>query len=362
MTIGYDAKRLFHNKTGLGVYSRQLLTGLVKFYPNHKYVLFSKAPNKSPYYKDFMSYPIVQSRAPLWRSWGVNKSIKNHHCQIYHGLSHELPIGIKGTGVATIVTMHDVIFKVDPGLYPAVDRWTYDKKWNHACRVADRIIAISEQTKRDLCHYYQVDPSKIHVIHPPFGAAHKEVDHQKIKKKYRLPDQFFLYVGALTKRKNVIVILRAMALQKPTHRMPLVIVGAGREKSALLRYASTKNLDNLLIFLGHLDRRELAGLYQLSIALIYPSLYEGFGLPIVEAIQNKTGVITSNISSMPEALGPGGLTADPTDERDILAKMEKMAGDSDLRADLIHAGTSHIKSFSIENIARKHIELYQSLL
>jgi glycosyltransferase involved in cell wall biosynthesis len=270
MIIGFDAKRLFHNDTGLGMYSRLLVQGLHEIFPKEQYILFAQSPSKSRHREAFETLPIVSSDRPLWRSWGMTREIKQLKCDLFHGLSHELPIGIKKTGSKSIVTIHDLIFKTDPQLYPVVDRLVYNLKWKHSCHQADRIIAVSEHTKRDICHYYQVAPDRISVIPPPVTQITTSLDPQETLSQYSLPEQFYLSVGSLTPRKNVLGILKAMLTLSPGNRIPLVIVGQGSQKAALQNFVKKHHLEKLVIFVGHISNDQLANFYQLAHALIYP--------------------------------------------------------------------------------------------
>jgi glycosyltransferase involved in cell wall biosynthesis len=362
MTIGFDAKRLFHNDTGLGTYSRVLLQALGKYYPDHRYLLFAKSPEKSRYFAAFEKFETISSTRALWRTKGMVREIKAEGCEIYHGLSHELPIGIQQTDTKSIVTIHDVIFKTEPHLYPALDRMVYNLKWKHSCQKADIIIAVSEQTKRDLCSYYQVAPQKIRVIPPPIADKIILSDGMEVAKRYHLPQLFYLAVGSITPRKNLLSILKAMLMIDKKKRIPLVIVGRGPQERELKNFVLRNKLDQLVIFVGYITDDELPNFYQLAFALIYPSLYEGFGIPIVESLRNKRPVITSNTSSMPEAAGPGALLINPNQPSEIAENMLKLLSDQKCYDQLVDEGYVYTERFSPERICQTQMELYQSLL
>ena len=172
MKIGFDAKRAFFNPTGLGNYSRTLISSLSNRFPDHEYFLYSpKVSHNGLFSADTNNLQLripaglIAKLAPaLWRSYGMNRTLKQDKLDLYHGLSHELPAGIKKTKIPSVVTIHDLIYLRYPKYYPAMDRWVYDKKFRHSCRVADRIIAVSEQTRRDLIEFFNVIPEKITVI------------------------------------------------------------------------------------------------------------------------------------------------------------------------------------------------------
>jgi len=362
MRIGFDAKRLFHNDTGLGVYSRQLVEGLSDAYPEHQYVLFAGNVGKSDYSNRFSDYEIISSSRPLWRSYGMSRDIRMQKCDIFHGLSHELPMGIDRKKVRTVVTIHDLIFKVEPELFPYIDRKIYDLKWKHSCRVADVIVSVSEHTKADLCKFYGVDANKIIVVPPAVSLLPSQRDEKAVLRKYRLPPRFHLYVGSLTKRKNVISILRAMSMQHSDDRLPLVVVGKGPEKQDLLDFAKEEGISEEVYLPGYVDEEDLGMLYRLAYSMIYPSFYEGFGLPIVESLLSKTPVITSNVSSMPEAAGPGGILVDPSRPDEIAHAMSSLIHDQVLYGKLVTAGYEHALQFSPSNLCSRMMQIYADLI
>ncbi len=362
MIIGFDAKRLFHNHTGLGVYSRLLVGGLRNSYPDEQWILFAKNAKKSAYWPDFQQFRIKGSSAPLWRSWRICDQIRDEQCDIYHGLSHELPTGIEKVNVRTVVTIHDVIFKVDPQLYSWVDRQIYDFKWRHSCNTADVIVVVSRHTGEDLIRYYGVDETKIRVIGPPVELPENGPDPGVVRKQYALPKEFFLYVGSLSKRKNVLSILKAMRAIRPDIRVPLVIIGTGREQKFLESYCKQHSLDNRIVFLGHISREHLAVIYRLAHALIYPSYYEGFGLPVVEALRSRTPVITSNTSSLPEAAGPGGILVDPASPGQLAEAMQRLMEDTLLHSQLAEEGYLHSLQFTTDTVCRQQMALYREML
>ncbi|MCB0688745.1 MAG: glycosyltransferase family 4 protein [Saprospiraceae bacterium] len=360
MTIGFDAKRLFHNHTGLGVYSRLLVKGLEKLHPSLEIILFDANPGKS-LYKDFETFPVIHSKKILWRSWRMTRDIVKSQCDIFHGLSHELPVSLQHTGVKSVVTIHDVIFLRYPQLYPWPDRKIYAWKWKHSCRIADRIIAVSQQTRADLCHYYQVDEGKIDVIPPPVAIENSAIDLKEFRASENLPSDFLLSVGSLTERKNISLIIEALVALNKEERIPLVIVGTGSQKNKLESLVRKHRLEGMVIFRDHVPTNKLPGYYQAATAFIYPSIYEGFGLPIVESLLNKTPVITSAISAMPEAAGPGALYIDPFDSESLTEAIRKIENDSELRQRLSSDGYQHSLQFAPEVICQKQWEVYKKV-
>lgn len=372
--LGYDAKRLFHNATGLGNYSRTLLTNLRAAHPEYSYYLYSPRLSKHAYtlpFHDTTAYTLRQARGSirtLWRSYGVVNELQRDGIDLYHGLSHELPYGLGRAGIKSVVTIHDLIYRRHPEWYPAVDRWIYDRKVRHACRQADRIIAISAHTQRDIVEYYGIDPARIDVVYqscdPLFytddaGAPEGGLD------RYRLPAEYLLFVGSLTPRKNLPLILRAYLLLPEADRLPLVIVGrGGRYREEILQTPAYRSLHPLLHWIDDLDdNRLLKLLYRRSRALLYPSHYEGFGLPVAEALLSGTAVITSKVSSLPEAGGPGALLVDPDRAEDMAAAIRQIMGDDALRDRLIEEGRAYARTtFGAEATTRALVRSYRRAL
>lgn len=364
MRIGVDAKRLFFNQTGLGVYSRLLLEGMISHAPEHEYILYATSPEKSPFYHSFSRYPMRSSKRPFWRSWGIVEDINKDQCDIYHGLSHEIPFNSRNLKCKSVVTIHDTIFKVSPELYSPIDRWIYDKKWKHSCRNANLIVSVSKHTKNDIIEYYQADPERIKVIPPPvdFNAQVSASKLDDVRSSFNLPNEFLLFVSSITARKNLSGLLKALQMMPPGDRPPLVIVGTGNQESILRQYVAAHDLSKEVHWVGHVNNSELPAFYHLATALVYPSFYEGFGLPIVEALLCDTPVITSKTSSMPEAAGPGALLINPHEPETIKEAICRLLSDKNLQFQLANRGHIHATQFSRNRIASKMLEAYNDLL
>ena len=205
MNIGFDAKRAYHNSTGLGHYSRNLLHSLSEYYPEHAYYLFNpKEANRFQLNGNNLHEILPQGFlnklfSSGWRSSWVKGDLKKLKIDLYHGLSHEIPVGINKTGIRSVVTIHDLIHERFPGQYNKIDVKIYNKKFRYACANADKIIAISEQTKKDIIEFYKTPEEKITVCYqscnPAFGKEVSADEKRKVKEQYGLPEQFFLYVG-----------------------------------------------------------------------------------------------------------------------------------------------------------------------
>ncbi len=383
MHIGYDGKRAFQNKTGLGNYIRSLIATLTNYYPANQYTLF--APKETELFNPD-AFPHVQAIFPqskfyntfpaLWRRWGMVKAIEKSGIDIYHGVSNELPHGIENTNIKTVVTVHDIIFERFPETYHFDERYVDRWKTKHACRVADGVIAISEQTKKDLVEYYKVPAEKIFICYqncnPIFERTVDDEEKSLIKKRYNLPDQYFLFVSSIAPRKNLIAICKALALLKGKINIPLVIIGNGKkEKEEAKSFMAANGISNLLILLNELPQAkesnfttaaDFPAIYQQALTLIYPSIFEGFGRPLLEALWSSTPVISSNTSSLPEVAGDAALYFSP-DDIDALAKhMHRVATDKALVINLKERGLKRAQHFTGEKHSQSIMEVYKKLL
>jgi len=382
MNIGYDGKRAFQNKTGLGNYSRSLLSILNRYFPALQYNLF--APKKTNLFDidSHQNFHIIKPQnffykkfPSLWRRIGIVKQIDLAHLDIYHGLSNELPKNIEKLNIKTVVTIHDLIFERFPETYHFDERYTHRWKIKRACKIADEVIAISEQTKNDLIEFYGVSPQKISVCYqscnPIFEKTISEIEKNNIKRKYQLPDQYFLFVSSITARKNLISICRAMIVLKDILPIPLVIIGDGKkEKNEVKQLMKENGIEQRLIFLNEFSEAkedcfttaaDFPAIYQQALALIYPSIFEGFGLPILEALWSRLPVICSNVSSMPEVAEDAALYFAPDDSNQLAQHLQAIASDQQLVKILKDKGREQAKKFSTENYANQIIKIYKSL-
>lgn len=371
--IGFDAKRLFNNFTGLGNYSRTLVANLATYYPEHAYFLFTPkiSPQEETHFFEndpLFSVQTAKGRfAPLWRMRGMVKDLKKHDIQLYHGLSHELPLKINQNDIRTVVTIHDLLFKRFPHQYSPIDRNIYNGKFRYACEHADRVVAISEATKRDIIHYYSIAPEKIQVIyqscHERFMQTKSEATIRKVLGHYGLPADFLLYVGSVIERKNLLTIVKSMELLRPSFRLPLVVVGGekGVYRNQVKNYIASRNLQDLIYFVQP-ESKDLPALYQQASVFLYPSFGEGFGIPILEALFSKTPVITSNVSSLPEAAGPDSFLVNPSDPDAIRQGIEGILGDDQFRNQMIEKGYLYAQQFRGEPLTHEMMTLYEQLL
>ncbi len=382
MNMGFDAKRAYHNGTGLGHYSRTLIRSLAEYFPQHEYYLFNPKPsdlfhlNAKNIYEVLPSKLLHKTLSSLWRTAWIKNDLEKNEIDIYHGLSNEIPFDIQKTGISSVVTIHDVIFERYPEQYSRIDVEIYKRKFRYSCGHADKIIAISEQTKRDIIEFYETPEEKIAVCYqscnPAFAKKADEQLKQHIKEKYSLPGQYFLYVGSIIERKNLLGICKAVYLLRNDLTIPLVVIGDGTKyKQQVKDFIRQNGLDNQVIFLSEnplarvassfLRAEDFPAIYQMAIAMIYPSFFEGFGIPVLEALCSRLPVITSNVSSLPEAGGDGAHYVDPNSSEEIAEGMKKIFNDKAFAETLKEKGWQHAQNFTQQKCAAGVMKVYEKL-
>jgi glycosyltransferase involved in cell wall biosynthesis len=370
MRIGFDAKRAFMNASGLGNYSRTLIWSLTQQFPGHTYVAFTPGTGnewgheliESNRLKIILPPQLMRSfLSSMWRSSFVSEDIRHEQLDIFHGLSNELPRRIPAS-TKKVVTIHDLIFLRHPEWYPFFDRNIYYKKSRHACKSADAIVAVSEQTRKDILYYFNTPEEKIHVIYQGVDNRFTDkADHQVVgafRRKKNLPEKYILYVGTIEERKDLLTLVKAIS------KLDVKLVAIGKRKKyaeEVDAYIKSNQLESRVIFPGHVTMEELNLFYLGATAFVYPSLYEGFGIPVIEALSCGVPIIATGSTALPEAGGPDSLYFQPGDHNDLSEKIKNVLNDSTLRSKMIQKGFEYIKRFRPETAAAKMMDLYTKL-
>ncbi|MBL4653257.1 MAG: glycosyltransferase family 4 protein [Flavobacteriales bacterium] len=370
MKVGFDAKRAFLETSGVGNYSRSLIDALLKFKPQNEYHLYTTKTGDI-YHPDPSEIHtpntfIDTKLKSLWRRYKLTKELQKNNIDIYHGLSHDLPRGIEKTSIASVVTIHDLIFLRHPETYPLIDTKIYYAKVKHSCTVADKIIAISEQTKQDIIDYLNIDESKIEVIYQNCDDSFKRVcspeEKANVKAKYKLPNKYLLSVGTIEKRKNQARLIEAFD-KLEDKSIELVIVGQPRKKYMQEVLSKVNKNNKMRIHFYHdISFSDFPALYQSAEMLIYPSIFEGFGIPIIEALYSKTPIITSKGSCFPEAGGPDTLYVNPKDSSEIASTITRLLQNDELKNTISEKGYKFVQQFNDELMANQLQKLYESVL
>ena len=373
MRIGFDAKRAFSNNTGLGNYSRDAIRILSDYFPDNKYFLYTPKNNNNPRLSFIADRKNTFIRTPeslldralktYWRSKSVVNDLFTNKIDIFHGLSNELPIAIENTSIKTVVTIHDLIFIRYPHLFKTIDRKIYYRKFKSACQRADKIIAVSEQTKRDIIDFFSISADRISVVYQGcntvFQSKVAENKKQLTIAKYKLPKDYLLYVGTIEERKNLLTLLQTLA-EMPSQK--LVVIGDGKSyKIKCLRFIAKNKLSDRVLFLSGLSLEEMAAVYQSAQIMIYPSIFEGFGIPILEALFSKTPVITSQGGCFWESGGPNSKYINPLSVSDMKKAIIEIQNSPELQNTMATKGFEHAQNFTDDKIAKNLMTIYNNL-
>jgi len=370
MNIGFDGKRAANNLTGLGNYSRSLILQLSEFFHQNHFFVYTPKLKKTPQMVSFFEKGNIHLKLPeqsgpffLWRSFGIKKQLKKDNISLYHGLSNEIPFGLP-TSIKTVVTIHDLIYLRFPLNYKLIDRIIYNFKSKYACKNADQIIAISEQTKKDIIYYYQTDPAKIKVIYQSCDDSFKQLVKQEIKatvaKKYNLPDQYILNVGTIEPRKNLLLIVQALA--KIPSAVKLVVVGKKQAYAEqVIEEIEKLSLQDRVIFLKDIPFEDLPAIYQLASIFVYPSFYEGFGIPVIEALYGGIPVVAATGSCLEEAGGPDSLYIDPNNAADLADAINSVLNNPEKANYMKNKGIEYVQKFNNATLATQLMDSYRNI-
>lgn len=373
MKAAFDAKRIVTNQTGLGNYGRLLVDSLSRVFPDDELLLCARSsdtlPDNVPQGPNirYLNYSGKGGKlgAAYWRRKGVVSELKGEQVDLFHGLSGELPQGLKQAGMASVVTIHDVIFLSHPQLYSRFDRAIYDWKFRQACRDADRIVAVSETTRTEILRHLPSSEPRISVVnqgcHPRFSGTLAEAEKTSIREKYRLPSTYILSVGTLEPRKNLLVTLDALKLSGLD--WPLVVVGrANRYGESVRRYAEQLGIGRQVIFAGRVPDADLPAFYQMASLFVYPSLFEGFGIPVLEALVSGVPVIAATGSCLEEAGGPDSIYIDPRKPGELADGMRAVLRSPGLAATMIENGKTYAGRFAPDEMARRMMQVYRHVI
>ena len=373
--IGFDAKRIVRNGTGLGSYGRTLVNDLaqrqdleLRLYAPDKgrddlRSQIIERPNVSFCYPHFSSF--IHLPSSWWRVKDVVTDLQRDGVQLYHGLSGELPIGIRQSGIRSVVTIHDLIFLRHPEFYHWLDTKIYAWKFRQTLKEADHIIAISECTKRDIQYYGDVDDSKISIVYqsfaPRFSAIVTDEQRSQVRTTYQLPERYILNVGSIEARKNILQAVQALPLLPDD--IALVIVGRHTSYTdQVLQYIHEHHLEQRVRVLHGVPDEHLPVLYAMAEAFVYPSVYEGFGIPIIEAISCGLPVVACTGSCLEEAGGPDSAYVQPGDVEGMAEAIRHSLLGEEGRELRIENSKKYIRRFSGCDVASQVADIYQCLL
>ena len=374
LTIGYDAKRAVSNGTGLGNYCRTLLNDLGTIDTTDSFRLYVpdlgrddlRSQLDMPRNMSFVTpaNKLVKPLRSLWRIKGIVNDLKRDGVDIYHGLTGELPLGLSEAGIKSVVTIHDLIFMRHPEYYSPIDVAIYKWKFRNAIRQANRIIAISECTRRDIMELGEIDDSRIDVVYQSCDTRFRQQvspeQKQDVRVRYSLPKRYVLFVGTIEERKNAL--LAAQALPYLSDEIHLVLVGRQTAYAkTITSFARQNGLANRIHMLSGVPTSDLYAIYQQAECFVYPSRYEGFGIPVIEAIQSRLPVIACTGSCLEEAGGPDNVYVDPDEPQEMAMAIKSITDNPDAARQIVTRSLDYIRRFENGNVAQEMLNVYRSL-
>ena len=364
MRIAIDTRKL--HDFGIGTYIRNLVRQLARLDTQTEYVLLCQERDCELVAGLGPNFRAVVDRSPNYsfrEQLSIPSAVRRERVDVFHAPHYVLPVL---TSCPSVVTIHDCIHLMFPQYLPNRAAYGYARAsiWS-AARRSSRILTVSESSKRDILRFFDVPPEKITVIYNAiddrFREEPSEDEMRRVEERYQLEGDFVLYAGNVKPHKNLERLIEAFHLvrQSGLDAVKLVVIGDEVSKYAELRRAVHRyNLHKYVRFLGYMPDKTLAVLYRLAAVFVFPSLYEGFGLPPLEAMASGAPVVTSNVSSLPEVAADAAILVDPYDPSSIAQGIRQVLTDPELRQQLRARGLRRASEFSWERSVRRVREIY----
>jgi glycosyltransferase involved in cell wall biosynthesis len=370
--VGIDATALPPQPVGAGNYIIQLIRALVTADFDHQFVIYTQkhGPDLINLPRDGeVEWQVVDDMSPgvrlIWEQTRFPGLIGRTRIDLLHSLHYTKPLRLP---CASVVTFHDMTFFLYPHLHTRARRWFFPQMMRLSAKQADAIISVSESTRRDAIRLLGIDPEKVSTTQLGVDAVFRVINDlqakEEIVSKYDLPEKFILYLGTIEPRKNLSLLIRAYRLLVDSGtRLKLILVGKyGWMYEEVCKLVSELNLEEMVRFTGYIPQEQLPLVYNLASLFVYPTIYEGFGLPVLEAMACGVPVITSDIASLPEIVGEAGILV-PTGDLDALFDaMKLVTHDKELREKLTNQGLLRARDFSWERTAQLTQQVYQKVL
>lgn len=373
MRVGFLTYGLDRAPTGIGRYAVQLLHALTSI-PNGPEIVVLATERQDRFgLSNLFEYhalpgcqllPSLLTVGNLALTWAASR----YRLDVVHDPNGIAPFLGPSGGARRVVTIHDAFAYVCPDQHNWLDNWRYRWLLPQASHRADMVITVSECSRRDLIRYLGISPAKVRTtqegVDARFRAVADSAERRAVLARYQIDSSYLLYIGGLNARKNVARLLEAYALVRRLHPNVLLVIGGKRQwQTAEIEQTFRRlNLDDHVHFTGYLDDADLPALYSAAEGFVFPSLYEGFGLPPLEAMACGTPVVTSNASSLPEVVGDAALTVDPGDVEGLAAAIHRVLTDDPLRANLRQRGLMRAAQFRWERTARETLAIYEQTL
>lgn len=381
MRIGIDIRNIGKKRTGDEVVFFNLVNSLAKIDSQNSYFLFTDVANPSILRNMVVipleiegkdNFQIISLKSPnkfIWNIWALPKYLRKNKIDIYH-TQYITPFFVpKKTKIIT--TIHDISFNFFSQLIKKTDLFFLKLLMPHSLKRADKILAVSQFTRDEIIKYYKTDPNKIEVtynaVDDKFMASEYSAEElDKVRKKYNLPEKFILYIGTMQPRKNVAFLIEGFAkIRDRLSNTKLVVAGkkgAHNYDNAIDKAIGENNLESEIIFPGFIEEGEKPAVFKLARTFVFPSLYEGFGIPVLEAMSQKIPVVTSNIPSLKEIAGKGAEYFEIGSLENLEEKLYNVSVKEDIRRNLINSGLERVRFFSWKKTAGKVLKIYKQVI
>jgi len=366
MRVGIDSRLVFYHQAGIGQYILRLTQALARLDRENQYILFTSRKDKTPLVEqaNFKRQKLWTPSHHRFEPAALSVELARFRLDVLHSPDFIPPARLRAKSV---ITVHDLAFLLFPDFLTRPSARYYSRV-DIAARKADHIIAVSESTKRDTIRLLGVPPEKITVIpeaaHPIFTPIANADALERVRARYKLPRDFILFVGTIEPRKNLSTLIRAFRRLRDNYKTDAVLAIAGHRGWLVEDVDQTlaeTHLSDAVRFLGGVPNEELVYLYNAARVFAFPSRYEGFGLPPLEAMACGTPVVTSNVSSLPEVVGDAAMLVDPEDVDGLAVAMWRLLSDENLRRDLRAKGLKRAQTFSWERAARATLDVYHRI-
>lgn len=368
MKIGIDARLLTGDNSGIGAYTNRLVNSLGILDQKNRYILYTDKKHVVDLPENFSIRLIPQRNRNLWTNFYLPKVLSDDGIDLFHGVANfEVPLRAK---CKIIVSILDLIPLLYPKLVPFKHRILFRFLIKKAANKSKKILTISHSSKKDIIELLGINQGKVVVVYIASHTKYRPISDKnvliQIKEKFRIPGRYILFVGLIEPKKNIHTLIKAFGLLKKNEDLEdvkLVIAGSkGWFYEKVFKTVRQLGLDKEVIFTGFVSEKDLCCLYNGAEIFVFPSLYEGFGLPPLEAMSCGTPVICSNVSSLPEVVGnDAAILIDPMDLNGWTESMSKVLNDSSLRSKMIDKGLEQAKLFSWKKTAKETLKIYEEV-
>jgi glycosyltransferase involved in cell wall biosynthesis len=373
MRIGYLTYGLDRSPTGIGRYVVELLYAFAKLPDAPEIVLLTTEREDRHGLWDMFEHHALPGSFLLPSIMTIGNGLlslasKRYQLDIVHDPNGIAPFLGPKLGVQRVVTIYDAIAYIDPQMHNTLDNIRYHWHLPYAAQQAEKVITISECSRQDLIRYLGLAPERIAIVYPAIGSQFKpmvdEAEYQAVLARYAIKQPYLLYVGGINARKNIARLFEAFATVKPHYPDLTLVIGGKRQWQTKDIYETFRRLqlEEHVQFTGYVDDEDLPALYSAAQAFLFPSLYEGFGLPPLEAMACGTPVITSNVSSLPEVVGDAALLVDPYNVQSMMSALYQALENPRLVAHLRASGIQQAAKFTWEGAARETLRVYHEVL